>query len=35
MSGEGVEKEIESAKNRVLCLELTIEHMTGKLVNEK
>ena len=32
---EAVEIEWENAKNRVLCLELTIEHMTGKLVNEK
>lgn len=27
-------KEIENALPRVLCLELTPEHMTGKLVNE-
>lgn len=27
-------KEIENAIPRVLCLELTPEHMTGKLVNE-
>ena len=32
---EAVAEEWENAKNRVLCLELTIEHMTGKLVNEK
>ena len=31
---EGVEEEIKSAFSRVLCLELEIEHMTGKLVNE-
>lgn len=31
---EYMEKEIQSAKNRVLCLELIPEHMTGKLVNE-
>ena len=30
-----VDIEWEHAKNRVQCLELTIEHMTGKLVNEK
>lgn len=30
-----VDIEWEHAKNRVLCLEMTIEHMTGKLVNEK
>ncbi|MBQ3671431.1 MAG: pyridoxamine 5'-phosphate oxidase family protein [Treponema sp.] len=29
-----VEKEWEGAKNRVLCLELEIEHMTGKRVHE-
>jgi len=29
-----VEKEVEKTKNRVMCLELTVEHMTGKLVNE-
>ncbi|MBQ9281490.1 MAG: pyridoxamine 5'-phosphate oxidase family protein [Treponema sp.] len=34
-SAEAVEIEWENAKNRVLCLEMTIEHMTGKLVNEK
>ena len=34
-TAESVEHEWEHAKNRVLCLELTIEHMTGKLVNEK
>ena len=32
---ESVEKEWENAKSRVLCLEMSIEHMTGKLVNEK
>ena len=31
---EGVEKEIAAAFSRVLCLELEIEHMSGKLVNE-
>ena len=31
---ESVEKEIERDLSRVLCLELEIEHMTGKLVNE-
>ncbi|MBR1403601.1 MAG: pyridoxamine 5'-phosphate oxidase family protein [Treponema sp.] len=34
-TAEAVEIEWENAKNRVLCLELEIEHMTGKLVNEK
>ena len=34
-TAEAVEAEWENAKNRMLCLELTIEHMTGKLVNEK
>lgn len=29
-----VEYELESGKNRLLCLELTPDHMTGKLVNE-
>ena len=29
-----LEKEMKSAFPRVNCLELTIEHMTGKLVNE-
>ena len=29
-----LEKELKNALPRVLCLELTIEHMTGKLVNE-
>ena len=32
---ESVEIEWENAKNRVQCLEMTIEHITGKLVNEK
>lgn len=31
---EYIKKETESAFSRVACLELTIEHMTGKLVNE-
>lgn len=31
---EYMEKEIQSAKSRMLCLELVPEHMTGKLVNE-
>ena len=30
-----VEKEIQKDGKRVQCLELTIEHMTGKRVNEK
>ena len=30
-----VAEEWEHAKDRVLCLELTPEHITGKLVNEK
>ena len=34
-TAEAVEIEWEPAKNRVLCLEMEIEHMTGKLVNEK
>lgn len=34
-TAEAVAIEWEQAKNRVLCLEMTIEHMTGKLVNEK
>lgn len=34
-TAQAVEIEWENAKNRVLCLELTPEHMTGKLVNEK
>ena len=34
-TAEAVEHEWENAKTRVLCLELDIEHMTGKLVNEK
>lgn len=29
-----LEKELKAALSRVQCLELTIEHMTGKLVNE-
>ena len=29
-----IRRELESALSRVCCLELTIEHMTGKLVNE-
>ncbi len=32
---ESVETEIERDFSRVQCLELEIEHMTGKLVNEK
>ena len=31
---EYAEKELKSAFSRVCCLELTIDHMTGKLVNE-
>lgn len=31
---EYLEEELKSALPRVQCLELTIEHMTGKLVNE-
>lgn len=31
---EYLKKELENALPRVQCLELTIEHMTGKLVNE-
>jgi len=31
---EYLEKELENAFSRVQCLELTPEHMTGKLVNE-
>ena len=31
---ESVEKETAQAANRVLCLELIPEHMTGKIVNE-
>ncbi|MBQ3802031.1 MAG: pyridoxamine 5'-phosphate oxidase family protein [Treponema sp.] len=34
-TAESVQVEWEHARNRVLCLEMTIEHMTGKLVNEK
>ena len=33
-SDEYVDKEWEAAKSRVLCLELSIEHMTGKRVHE-
>lgn len=29
-----IQEEIDSSFSRVCCLELTIEHMTGKLVNE-
>ena len=29
-----IQKELDSSFPRVCCLELTIEHMTGKLVNE-
>ena len=29
-----IQKELKSALSRVQCLELTPEHMTGKLVNE-
>lgn len=31
---EAIEKEIAGAKTRVQCLEMEIEHMTGKKVNE-
>ena len=31
---EYLAKEIKNAFPRVCCLELTVEHMTGKLVNE-
>ena len=31
---EYLQKELTNAFPRVNCLELTIEHMTGKLVNE-
>ena len=31
---ESVEEEIRKSGNIVTCLEMTIEHMTGKLVNE-
>ncbi len=34
-SAEDVEKEIEKDGRRVLCMEMTIEHMTGKHVHEK
>ena len=30
-----VEHELEKSGHRVCCLELVIDHMTGKLVNEK
>ena len=30
-----VEEELKKSGHRVCCLELTIDHMTGKLVNEK
>lgn len=33
-SKDAVEEEWEHAKSRVLCLELDIEHMTGKCVHE-
>lgn len=33
-SADIVEEEIERSVKNVACLELTIEHMTGKLVNE-
>ena len=31
---EYIQKELTNALQRVQCLELTIEHMSGKLVNE-
>ena len=31
---EYLRRELENNLSRVLCLELTVEHMTGKLVNE-
>ncbi len=31
---EYIKREIEKSLSRVLCLEMTVEHMTGKLVNE-
>ena len=31
---EYIQKELDSAFSRVCCLELVMEHMTGKLVNE-
>ena len=34
-TAQSVETEWENAKTRVLCLEMTIEHLTGKIVNEK
>ena len=33
-NAEDVEKEMQQAADRVLCLELTPEHITGKIVNE-
>ena len=33
--GDYIQSEINSALNRVQCLEMTVEHITGKLVNEK
>lgn len=33
-TAEAVEEEIRQSINHVTCLEITIEHMTGKLVNE-
>ena len=33
-TSEGVEEEIKKAMSRVQLLELTVDHMTGKLVNE-
>lgn len=33
-NAEDVEKEMQQAADRVLCLELTSEHITGKIVNE-
>ena len=33
-NAQAVEAELEKAMDRVLILELTIDHMTGKLVNE-
>lgn len=34
-SAEDVDRELEQSKERVLCLEMEIEHITGKLVHEK
>ena len=31
---EYLRRELENNLSRVLCQELTVEHMTGKLVNE-